>query len=101
MGIQIEEQKKRMAWQRIGNLESFDEMKLMKIREGIKYILDNLKANKRETYDDVITKLIIKYGAIEGKIPKEILMTLQDRLTEIDNGKVYSFKEAHKKIFSK
>lgn len=74
MEMQIDEHKKKMAWQRIEKLESFDEMRLMKVREGVKNILDNLKTSKRETYDDVITKLIIKYGMLEGKIPNEILV---------------------------
>ena len=88
-------------WTKIDQMENFDERTVMKVREGVKQILGCLKTNKRETFDDVISKLLIKYAMVEGEIPHFILKDIDERMEDINQGKVHSFKEAKKRVFSK
>ena len=90
----------REAWERVEKLEPADDMKLLKVRNIVKGVLDNLKDNKRETYDDVITKLVVKHGMLEGDIPRNILQTLDARIKNINQGKVHSIADAKEKVFS-
>lgn len=86
-------------WKELSKMPDFDEMHQVKIRRGVKKILDCMKSHKRETYDDVISKIIAFIGNVEKEIPSYILKNLDERIDDVNQGRVCSFKDAKKRVF--
>jgi CII-binding regulator of phage lambda lysogenization HflD len=99
MPIEVMDKCQKEVLKEILGMNDFNETKQLKIRSGIKELLDCLKSNKRETYDDVISKLVVRQFELEKEIPKTVLETLSKRVENIKQGKVYSVEQAKKMVF--
>ena len=100
METEVLDNSRRREWGNVRRVEGFEIMKQLKVRQGVKKALDVLKDHKRETYDDVITKLIIENGMLKKNIPLHILKTLDQRIENVNRAKAYSVEDAKKKVFS-
>ena len=72
---------------------------MIRIKADTKQALQSLKIARRETYDEVIKRLVIIQT--KPKINKELLTTLKQRMGEVKKGKVISTDELFKRLYSK
>jgi len=101
MALEMQKNFNGAQWGEIKKMpeSEFNDRTVIKLREGIKSVLDNLKQHRRETYDDVITKLITEHGLTKHDIPISILKNLDERIEDIHQGRVYSVEDAKKMVF--
>lgn len=71
---------------------------MIKVKKDTREVLNNLKIIERESYDDVIKRLILLMSENEGALNKITEKMLKERLELKNKGKVLSIKELLKKM---
>ncbi len=77
---------------------------MIRIKSDTKEALLNMKIARRESYDEIIKRLIIMIQNPVGQdcgIDKQLLTTLKNRIENVKKGKVMSTDELFKKLYSK
>ena len=67
------------------------------IKRGVKKGLDELKVHPRESYNDVIERLITVKEDTE-ELSEETLRDIEQSLREIKNGRVHTLEEVEKRL---
>lgn len=67
------------------------------IKRVVKRDLDKLKMHPRESYNDVIERLI-NVGKDTGELSEETLCDIEQSLKEIKKGKVHTLEEVEKRV---
>ena len=68
----------------------------IKLSTSVKHRLDRLKSHKRETFEDVILRLV-NIAEDEPELDEEEIRQIQASLEDIKHGRVLPFDEAKKK----
>jgi predicted CopG family antitoxin len=67
------------------------------VKRGVKRELDELKVHPRESYNDVIERLItVKKDT--GELSEETLRDIERSLKEIKNGKIHTLEEVERRL---
>ncbi len=77
---------------------------MIRIKSDTKEALLNMKIARRESYDEIIKRLIIMIQNPTGQefgADKQLLTTLKSRIENVKKGKVMSTDELFKKLYSK
>lgn len=69
----------------------------IQVEEKIKHRLEELKAYSRETYNEVIERLI-ENNVDRGRLSENTLKNIELSLEDIRKGRVYTTKEVKKKL---
>lgn len=69
----------------------------IQIEEKVKNKLEELKAYRRETYNEVIERLI-ENNVDRGRLSENTLKNIELSLEDIRKGRVYTTKEVKKKL---
>ncbi len=69
----------------------------IQLDEKVKHKLEEMKIHRRETYNEVIKRLIDKDGQ-DGILSDRSLKNIESSLEDIKKGRVYSTNEVRKKL---
>ena len=74
---------------------------MIKVKKDTREVLNSLKIIERESYDDVIKRLILLMSENEGALNKITERMLKERMELKNQGRVLSIKDILKKMDSK
>jgi predicted transcriptional regulator len=70
----------------------------IQLEEKIRDRLEGMKSHPRETYSQVIERLINTCGEEEEELSPQTLRNIQQALDDVKHGRVYTTKEAKAKL---